>query len=856
MYCPGTMYISQNYVCFDSKVLEKQLVIPFQNVKNISKESTSITTCILFKTQKNKKDEKEAEVEYWFGIFIGWGKIDECYLVVQSLWKQQLDRTHYQLDLQLHTSRKSKYLEIFYSKNSYNKNRDKSKSLTALPIHELSLNSSTPSILQNQPPPSLLRKNSFDGDEVLSSNIFGLKGNTGVTKRLISSQKTREYLHLFRLPSSEQLLDGYPIPSTIYIRENSHPGYLYLSNNFLCFQAQQTGESHLFFVLPFSIARDISKQNAMFGLLGNSVKINTDPSLTNPSEFLFSMSNRDKRFGEIWQVGTLSMKRSNHQMFLLQSSDLIPISPRSFVNSFSIPHPLPEFDSSSNSGDISSDQPVDNKEINELSQNESTLDSSLDSEENNNKDKEGIEQNNLRNSGEGQKGKYVSASEKIWGSMLFDLKLFQENYILKQKRQEQLWQRYIALNGSGVTMLRTQDFSIVCGRGIPDSLRSRIWLFSSGAQFKLETNKGFYQQILTQHKNDQSQAIIEIEKDLHRSFPEHPFYQTEEGISSLRNVLTAYSWKNPSVGYCQSMNIVCALLLLYLEEENCFWILSTICEDILPKYYSSAMVGSQIDQELFEKLLEKCLPAVFTHLNQISFPISVITQPWFLCLFIGFIPIEQVLRILDCLFSEGISILFKVCLAMFKLEEAKILKYNRMEQIFVLWKERKWKSSMDDVLYFALVEFADVISNKEIEEMRNSVQFKAMENVEIRSKKTLIRDLKNLSLFNESEVDSLYRKFRNVFPPNSENNNFMDFKLFVKLIDVFCPFWRGNHILIKNSFDRWDNNKDGLVDLVDITPGLSILLKGSLHQRLLCLLFYSSYQQFILIILIICQKCA
>jgi hypothetical protein len=45
-------------------------------------------------------------------------------------------------------------------------------------------------------------------------------------------------------------------------------------------------------------------------------------------------------------------------------------------------------------------------------------------------------------------------------------------------------------------------------------------------------------------------ATADIEKDLHRSFCEHPLYQTEAGINALRNVLRAYAARNPQVNLC------------------------------------------------------------------------------------------------------------------------------------------------------------------------------------------------------------------------------------------------------------------------------------------------------------------
>lgn len=122
-------------------------------------------------------------------------------------------------------------------------------------------------------------------------------------------------------------------------------------------------------------------------------------------------------------------------------------------------------------------------------------------------------------------------------------------------------------NGRNLTMVKLPTFGKLVRIGIPNSLRGEIWEASSGAIYERFANRGLYKDILKKYKGQKSTATEEIEKDLNRSLPEYPGYQSPEGIDRLRRVLTAYAWNNPELGYCQAMNIVTSALLMYIYSS-------------------------------------------------------------------------------------------------------------------------------------------------------------------------------------------------------------------------------------------------------------------------------------------------
>lgn len=288
-----------------------------------------------------------------------------------------------------------------------------------------------------------------------------------------------------------------------------------------------------------------------------------------------------------------------------------------------------------------------------------------------------------------------------------------------------------------------------------------------------------YQDTLDKYEGQHSLAIDEIEKDLNRSLPEYPGFQSEEGIGRLRRVLTAYSWTNPEVGYCQAMNIVVAALLIYLSETQAFYILFVLCDRLLPGYYSQTMYGTLLDQRVFESLVERTLPILSEHLTKSDVQLSVVSLPWFLSLYINSMPLMFAFRVLDVFFLEGPKVLFQIGLAILRVNGEELLDatddgtfISVLKSYFARLGESAHPKSENPklravtnfqaLMVVAFKEFSG-ITQQSISDLRAKHKDAVLDNIESFAKRTSIRNLgpesKKLST---SDLGFLYDRFYGV----------------------------------------------------------------------------------------------
>ncbi|KAK3728848.1 hypothetical protein QZH41_020235 [Actinostola sp. cb2023] len=205
--------------------------------------------------------------------------------------------------------------------------------------------------------------------------------------------------------------------------------------------------------------------------------------------------------------------------------------------------------------------------------------------------------------------------------------------------------------------------------GLPKLRRGDVWVFLSN-QFSLrasscgtEWSRGTYGVMREGHSLHQHSIFI----DLGRTFPGHPYFMSQFGPGqlSLFNLLKAYSIHDIEVGYCQGLSFVAGILLMHMDESQAFDTMRHLMYDLsLRKLYKSDMQELQIQFYMLSRLLHDFHPALYEFLEELEITPTLYSAGWFLTLFASMFPVGVVVRIMDMILLQGMSVVFKVMLVL------------------------------------------------------------------------------------------------------------------------------------------------------------------------------------------------
>ncbi|BDA47761.1 probable TBC1 domain family member 1 at N-terminal half [Coccomyxa sp. Obi] len=214
---------------------------------------------------------------------------------------------------------------------------------------------------------------------------------------------------------------------------------------------------------------------------------------------------------------------------------------------------------------------------------------------------------------------------------------------------------------------------------VPGNLRTELWLSCLHRKGVGSSYASQYQAML--HKGITAEAAYDIEKDVGRTFPGMAKYATVEGKQALERVLRAYAAFDTEVNYCQGMNFLAALLLIWLPREaDAFGALVLVMKDRgLRELYKTDMTMLQARLWQLGRIMPRNLAR---HMEEHCAIPVLYASSWLLTAFASDFPIFFSSRVMDIILADRyLEAMMKVVVGILKACEKRLLAMTDMEKM-------------------------------------------------------------------------------------------------------------------------------------------------------------------------------
>ena len=245
-----------------------------------------------------------------------------------------------------------------------------------------------------------------------------------------------------------------------------------------------------------------------------------------------------------------------------------------------------------------------------------------------------------------------------------------------------------------------------CGRvvfnDVPAKMRSELWLSQLHKHGRAYIRE--YSELCSLDLNPA--VVAEIEKDTHRTFPEHRWLSGKAGQLAMLRVLRAYAAFDPEVGYAQGMNFLAGVFLAYLDEAEAFGALALVMQDRGLRGLYLPEDGMELLQVRLWQLGRLIPPHLSAHLEANSCLAVLYASSWFLTCFAAEFPLHFAARVMDLVVTDSYSApLMKVAVHIVERCEMQLLAMEDMEEMVELLRKQvpQWpRSTLQDLLTSAL----------------------------------------------------------------------------------------------------------------------------------------------------------
>lgn len=215
-----------------------------------------------------------------------------------------------------------------------------------------------------------------------------------------------------------------------------------------------------------------------------------------------------------------------------------------------------------------------------------------------------------------------------------------------------------ALGGRRAAELPAAELRALVDDGMPLKHRLQLW----SHWFALKEDVGVVEET---QRGVHPEVASQIELDVLRTGTQWL------GIAEcfkLRRILRAFATLNPTIGYCQGLNnITAVLIVLGFDEAVALRGLCSIVQTSCPGYHEPGLKGYMRDIPVLGALVRSLLPDISRRLDASNVPLDVLASTHFLTLTACAWPLIATVELWDLILLEGQPAVFASFLALLQL---------------------------------------------------------------------------------------------------------------------------------------------------------------------------------------------
>ena len=178
--------------------------------------------------------------------------------------------------------------------------------------------------------------------------------------------------------------------------------------------------------------------------------------------------------------------------------------------------------------------------------------------------------------------------------------------------------------------------------------------------------------------------ILQIRKDLHRTFPSSLIMKSSKIQAKLKNVLRAFSNYDPNLKYFQGMNFIVGFFLLHCDEHVAFWLFVSLFEEYdYRNIFIDNFSGFKYHVSKVKSILNNYNHKLYEELLSYDVTFEIFMIEWLYSLFSSIIPLELQMSFYKGFFCQGWKFFYKMCISIITSANGV---FKSPEEIYIVFK--------------------------------------------------------------------------------------------------------------------------------------------------------------------------